>query len=72
MTEFDAVLTFCSLLKTFAAKRTLPELSRTSAVTAVPSSKEAQGLGRKSAFPCPSEKANLFAGWRSITSTSPW
>src|SRR5260370_11966666 len=41
------------------AAGTKPELPPSSAV---PSSKEAQGLGRKSAFPCPSEKANLLRG----------
>src|SRR5260370_39194011 len=39
------------------AAGTKPELPPSSAV---PRSKEAQGLGRKSAFPCPSEKANLL------------
>src|SRR5229473_6700376 len=41
------------------AAGTKPELPLSSAV---PSSKEAQGLGRKSAFLCPSEKANLLRG----------
>src|SRR5260370_23881371 len=41
------------------AAGTKPELPPSSAV---PSSKEAQGLGRKTALPCPSEKANLLRG----------
>src|SRR6266478_7035072 len=63
MTEFDAVLTFAPLLKYLCCQEnaagTKPELLPSSAV---PSSKKAQGLGRKSAFPCPSEKANLLRG----------
>src|SRR6266404_5988360 len=39
------------------AAGTKPELPPSSAV---PSSKEAQGLGRKTALPCPAEKANLL------------
>src|SRR5260370_17033173 len=41
------------------AAGTKPELPPSSAV---PRSKEARGLGRKSAFPRPSEKANLLRG----------
>src|SRR5882724_2671632 len=41
------------------AAGTKPELPPS---PAVPSSKEVQGLDRKSAFPCPSEKANLLRG----------
>src|SRR5229473_8526090 len=54
---------FAPLLKNLCWQKnavgTKPELPPSSAV---PSSKEAQGLGRKSAFPCPSEKANLLRG----------